>query len=56
MKSLKAKAWAQAAQILEEEIARGGGNPEIIAHILDHVVPSLRQRARIIERNHKTRS
>jgi hypothetical protein len=63
MKSLKAKAWTLAAEILEANTPRtdrDGVTPEvpmseIVAHIRDHVVPSLRQRASIIERNHKVR-
>jgi hypothetical protein len=61
MKSTKARAWAFAAEILETHAPRTDGvtpevpMSEIVAHIRDHVVPSLRQRARIIERNHKVR-
>jgi hypothetical protein len=63
MNSIKARAWALAAEILETHTPRtdrDGVTPEVpmsevVAHIRDHVVPSLRQRARIIERNHKVR-
>lgn len=63
LNSYKAAAWELAAQILEEHTPRtdrGGVTPdvpmsEVVAHVRDHVVPSLRQRARIIERNHKVK-
>jgi hypothetical protein len=52
MKSMKARAWDLAADLLEA-LTEKDGPPEEIEHIRVHVIPSLRQRARIIERNQK---
>lgn len=62
IKSTKARAWVLAADILEAKLGIdhcGQSSPEsppfdpVMQHLRDSVIPSLRRRAAIIERNAK---
>lgn len=53
-RSLKARAWSTAASYLADSMRDENGlDPELVAHVVDSVIPAMRRRAQIIERNQR---
>lgn len=51
--SLKARAWNLAARMVARSITGSGADLEVLCHIRDAVLPALRRKAEIIERNQR---
>ena len=53
-RSLKALAWSTAASYLQDAMSEETGlDPVLVDHVIKAVIPAMRRRAQIIERNQK---